>query len=128
MGCQGIFQISPFLSNWQEIPARERVYKRREIWYDNPDNSIAGNSQVPLAARRRGENRERGVIPRQDRCCDAERAQYAIGILPRRPRGAMKLSQKTCLWSAYRFFGLKRDMFLWARGVGNHAGRRRAMV
>ena len=31
---------------------------------------------------------------------------------PRRPRGAMMLSQKTCLRSAYRFFGLKTDMFL----------------
>ena len=39
-------------------------------------------------------------------------AQYAIGIDPRRPRGAMRLSQKTCLRIAYRIFGLKRDMFL----------------
>ena len=39
-------------------------------------------------------------------------AQYAIGDNPRRPRGAMRLSQKTCLRIAYRFFGLKRDMFL----------------
>ena len=39
-------------------------------------------------------------------------AQYAIGANPRRPRGAMRLSQKTCPRSVYRFFGLKRDMFL----------------
>ena len=39
-------------------------------------------------------------------------AQCAIGANPRRPRGAMRLSQKTCPRSVYRFFGLKRDMFL----------------
>ena len=39
-------------------------------------------------------------------------AQDAIGSIPRRPRDAMKLSQKTCLRSEYRFFGLKSDMFL----------------
>ena len=39
-------------------------------------------------------------------------AQYAIGANPRRPRGVMRLSQKTCPRSVYRFFGLKRDMFL----------------
>jgi hypothetical protein len=38
--------------------------------------------------------------------------------IPRRPRGAMTLSQKTCLRSAYRFFGLKKDMFLTLRGCG----------
>lgn len=45
-------------------------------------------------------------------------AQYAIGANPRRPRGAMRLSQKTCLRSAYRIFGLKRDMFLTCAAAG----------
>ena len=39
-------------------------------------------------------------------------ALYAIGSNPRRLRDALRLSQKTCLRSAYRIFGLKRDMFL----------------
>ena len=66
-------------------------------------------------------------------------AQDAIGSIPRRLRGAMRLSQKTCLRSAYRIFGLlpilifmhieigiKRDMFLGrARLRGFLAGGRR---
>ena len=66
-------------------------------------------------------------------------AQDAIGSIPRRLRGAMRLSQKTCLRSAYRIFGLlpvsismhigigiKRDMFLKrARLRGFLAGGRR---
>ncbi len=51
-------------------------------------------------------------IPDRTAAVMSSDAQYAIGANPRRPRGAMRLSQKTCLRIAYRFFGLKRDMFL----------------
>ena len=51
-------------------------------------------------------------------------AQDAIGSNPRRPRDAMKLSQKTCLRSAYQIFGLKRDMFLSCARCGCSRGRR----
>ena len=51
-------------------------------------------------------------------------AQNAIGSNPRRPRDAMKLSQKTCLRSAYQIFGLKRDMFLSCARCGCSRGRR----
>jgi len=51
-------------------------------------------------------------------------AQDAIGLNPRRPRDAMKLSQKTCLRSAYQIFGLKRDMFLSCARCGCSRRRR----
>ena len=50
-------------------------------------------------------------------------AREAIGANPRRPRDAMKLSQKTCLRSAYQIFGLKRDMFLSCARCGCSRGR-----
>jgi len=50
-------------------------------------------------------------------------ALYAIGSIPRRPRDALRLSQKTCLRSAYRIFGLKRDMFLERATAGFARGR-----
>ena len=51
-------------------------------------------------------------IPDRTAAVMSSDARYAIGSIPRRPRDAMRLSQKTCLRSAYRIFGLKRDMFL----------------
>ena len=67
------------------------------------------------ACRRKAAGRRIGngvKIPDRTAAVMPSDAQYAIGIDPRRPRGAMRLSQKTCLRIAYRIFGLKRDMFL----------------
>ena len=55
----------------------EGFTKRRECAMITDENRILGNPQVPARRLARWDNRERGVNPRQDRCCDAERRAYA---------------------------------------------------